>query len=158
MTIIQRFATIAALLISSSAAQAGGIEIHDQYAISGANPITGAAFMVIHNHGLTDDHLIGVRSDLAAVTQVHDSSMTADGVMSMSNLVDGVDLPAGGEILLERGAKHIMFMGLAAPFEQGQEVVVYLDFEVAGEVVVTMVVDNEATPMDHDEMDQATEN
>ena len=118
------------------------IEIHDQYARS-SNAMAGAAFMVIHNHGDTDDRLVGVSSDAAARVELHTHIEDADGIMRMTHVEDGLDLPAGGEIAMVRGADHVMFMGLNAPFEQDEVVTITFEFENAGEVVVEIPVDQD---------------
>ena len=128
------------------------IEIHDQYARS-SNTMAGAAFMTIHNHGDTDDRLIGVTSDASARVELHTHMEDADGVMRMIHVEDGFDLPAGGEIVMKRGAEHVMFMGLTDPFEQDNIVTITFQFEDAGDVVVEIPVDQNRVEMDHGDMD-----
>ncbi len=118
------------------------IEIHDQFARS-SNAMAGAAFMVIHNHGDSDDHLLGVASDAAARVELHTHRENADGVMQMLHLEDGVAIPAGGEIILQRGGNHVMFMGLTDPFEQDDIVTITFTFEHAGDVTVQVPVDQD---------------
>ncbi len=127
------------------------IEIHDAYARS-SNPVAGAAFMVIHNHGDTDDRLLGVTSDAAARVELHTHIEDADGIMRMTHIEEGFDLPAGGEIAMVRGAEHVMFMGLTDPFEQDAIVTITFEFENAGDVVVEIPVDQnrEATEASDD--------
>jgi periplasmic copper chaperone A len=132
---------VSALFLAAPVWAEEGIEIHDAYAIASPGGMSGAAFMTIHNHGGPSDRLIAVRSDAAARVELHANVESADGVMSMVHLEDGVDLPAEGEILLERGGEHIMFMGLREPFEDGRILQVTLLFEVAGEVTVAVPVD-----------------
>lgn len=130
------------------------IEIHDQYARS-SNTMAGAAFMTIHNHGDTDDHLIGVTSDAAARVELHTHIEDADGVMRMTHVDAGFDLPAGGQIVMKRGAEHVMFMGLTDAFEQDDIITITLLFENAGDVVVEIPVDQDRVDMDHGEMDHS---
>lgn len=123
------------------------IEIHDPYARS-ASPMarTGAAFMVIHNHGDADDRLIGVASPAAEKVELH-THREEDGVMRMIHVEDGFALPAGdGEIVMKRGGHHVMFMGLTAPFEHGETVPLTLVFETTGEVTLDVPVDLERRP------------
>jgi copper(I)-binding protein len=148
--------SFAALLAAVSAvpAFAEGIEFHDQYArSSGMSAVAGAAFMTIHNHGETDDRLIDVRSDVSARTELHTHIETGDGVMQMRHVPDGFDLPAGGEVVMERGGKHVMFMGLNDAMEQGDTLSVTFVFEQAGEMVVEIPVDLERTEGGHGQMD-----
>ncbi|MEL7099392.1 MAG: copper chaperone PCu(A)C [Pseudomonadota bacterium] len=120
------------------------IEIHDPYArVSRPGAPTGAAFMVIHNHGTTADVLLSARSDVAAMVELHTHIETGDGIMQMTEIEGGIPLPADGEHIMARGGDHVMFMGLTEPLVQGQEITVTLVFEQAGEVEVVIPVDNE---------------
>lgn len=125
-------------------ALADGIEVHDAYAIT-ARPgaPTGAAFMVIRNHGGAPDRLIGVRSDIAARTELHRHIQGADGMMQMFRIEDGLVLPTEAEIILGRGGDHVMFIGLTEPWSDGQTIAITLIFAVAGEVPVSIVVDRD---------------
>ncbi len=142
-------AGLLAVALSTPALAGEAIEIHDPYARS-SNPKAGAAFMMIHNHGETDDRLMSVRSDVARLVQLHTHVETDAGVMKMMHIEEGFDLPAGGMVHLERGGHHIMFMGLAEPFEQGATVPVTLIFEEAGEVEIMIEVDQDRKAMHGD--------
>lgn len=131
------------------------IEIHDPYARS-SNAMAGAAFMKIHNHGDADDRLIDVQSDVAARTELHTHIEDENGVMRMVHVEEGMDIPAGGDILMQRGGKHVMFMGLNDAFEQDETLTITLVFENAGEVVVEVPVDQTREDMmDHGGMDHS---
>ena len=66
--------------------------------------------------------------------------------MKMIELEEGIALSAGASHHLKRGGDHIMFMGLVEPLVQGGEVTVTLTFERAGEVMITVPVDNDRKP------------
>ena len=101
---------------------------------------TGAAFMVIHNHGDASDRLIGASSPAAKMVQLH-THREEDGVMKMIHVEDGFALPADGEIVMERGGKHVMLMGLTGPLEQDEMIPLTLVFEKSGELEVEVPVD-----------------
>lgn len=139
---ISRAALAAVLAAFALPALAEGVEVHDAYAIQAVpGGPSAAAFMVIHNHGGAPDHLIGVRSDIAARTELHTHIAGDDGVMQMVEVKEGFDLPTDGEILMQRGGDHVMFMGLNGPLEDGTVFPLTLIFENAGEVVVDVTVD-----------------
>ncbi|MWD26449.1 copper chaperone PCu(A)C [Aquicoccus sp. SCR17] len=115
------------------------ITIEDAYARS-SNPMSGGAFLTIHNDGEAD-RLTGIRSDAAKKVELHTTEMTDDGVMKMMAVEGGLDLPANGTLELKRGGNHVMFMGLTEPFEPGKTVPITLIFEKAGEVQVDVPVD-----------------
>ena len=162
MTLKSLFAVAAAALLLASPASAGEMMIHHTYAISNS-PMAGAAFMVVHNTTDEDDRLIDVRSDAAQRVELHTHIAGEDGVMKMVHVEDGIAVPAGEEILLERGAKHVMFMGLDSAWKEGDVIVLTLVFEKAGEITIEIVVGDAPTDgmmdhsaMDHSAMDHAT--
>ena len=133
-------AAFAALTLATPAL-AQQIAVHDPYARS-ASPMakTGAAFMMIHNHGTADDRLIGAASPAAKMVQLH-THREEDGVMKMVHVEDGFPLPADGEIVMERGGNHVMLMGLTEPFEQDKMIPLTLTFEQSGEIEIEVPVD-----------------
>lgn len=159
---------IAATLPFSALAE-GGIEVRDAYAISaGPAAPTGAAFMVIQNSGGSADRLIAAASPAAERVGLH-THIEDDGVMRMVQVEEGFDLPINGEILLQRGGHHVMFLGLTAAFEDGMMVPLTLTFAVAGDVLVEVPVDlkrmtgdaigkghRDNGAMDHGDMGHAT--
>lgn len=126
---------------------AGDIMVKDPYArTSMKNAKTGAAFMMLMNHGAEDDQLIDARSDIAKKVELHTHKENAEGVMRMMHVPEGFTIPAGGSHMLMRGGDHVMFMGLNQPLEHGDTVDVILVFEKAGEVPVSIPVDLERKP------------
>lgn len=148
MKLTKRFATAAAALtLMMGPALAEGIMVKDAYMrTSTPSSVTGAAFLVVMNHGDKDDRLISVTADIAGRVELHTHSENADGVMQMLEVEEGFAIPAGGMHQLKRGGDHIMFMGLNRPLEQGEEIPVTLTFENAGEVEVMIPVDRERKP------------
>lgn len=145
------FAAVAAAAFALPAF-AGDIEVHDPYArASSMMSSSGAAFMMIHNHGAQDDHLVSAASDIAEKVELHTHKEDETGVMRMIHVEEGFDLPAGGEIAMVRGGHHVMFLGLKQELKQGDIIPVTLTFEKAGDVVVEVPVDLERQP-DHGAM------
>lgn len=117
------------------------VAISDAFALASPGAArSGAAFMVISNAGTQDDRLVEARSDIAARVELHTHLMDSSGVARMVEVEDGFPVPAGGSHALQRGADHVMFMGLHQPLEAGQTVHVTLVFEQAGEVEVEIPV------------------
>ncbi len=139
-------AALAALLALPAVAH-DGVHIVDPYARSmGMNAKTGAAFMVIENHQAEDDRLIEARSDVAERVELHTHLIDANGVARMVEVKDGFAIPANGSHALERGADHVMFLGIKEPFVDGEAIPVTLVFERAGEVQVEIPVDLSRIP------------
>lgn len=139
-----------AALFALPALACDGFEVHDAYArTSTAMSQTGAAFMVIHNHGETDCHITGARSEIAARTELHTHSEDAQGVMRMIHVEEGFPLPVDGEVILERGGHHVMFMGLNQALAQGDVVEVTFTFADGAEKTVDVTVDLERAATGH---------
>lgn len=124
--------TAAAAEETTTTAAAAGVEIHDPQIPQPAGE-NGALYMLVHNHGSEDDRLVAASTDVAATVELHETVMEGD-TMTMRP-VEGYDVPAGGEVTLERGGKHIMLLGVD-PLEVGDVVTVTLEFEKAGTVVI----------------------
>ncbi|MCF6444027.1 copper chaperone PCu(A)C [Nereida sp. MMG025] len=131
--------------VTATMAQAD-INIKDAYArASTPTAKSGAAFMMITNTSDQADRLIGASSDVAKRVELH-THIEKDGVMNMVHIEEGFALEAGETIALERGGKHVMFMGLTQSFDDGAQVPVTLTFEKAGNVEVMVPVDLKRQP------------
>lgn len=152
-------ALAAALLLAGPLAAheivAGDIQIiHPFIPQPAASAMAAGGFMAIVNNGSEPDRLIGVESDIAKMTELHESRVDANGVGTMVH-IDVLEIPAGGTVSLEHGGYHIMFMGLNRPLEEGQMIDGTLIFERAGRVEVEFQVDPKG-PMDgHGGMDHS---
>lgn len=80
------------------------------------------------------DRLRGANSSAAGSMELHETTMDDDGTMTMTSL-DGLDLPADAEIVLEPGGYHLMLVD-AERMEVGDVVEVTLDWQRAGEMTV----------------------
>lgn len=103
------------------------------------NSGTAAAFMVITNNGTSDDRLLGGKTDVAAVVEVHEMKQQGE-MMIMSPLVDGLPIPAGETVTLEPGGYHIMMIGLTKDLKPGETYELTVEFETAGEVTLTVPI------------------
>lgn len=122
------------------------IKVMDPYARSSSpSAKSGAIFLELMNEG-ADDRLIAASTPIARTTQLHTHQEDANGVMKMLHVEEGFTLPAGGTLMLKRGGKHVMLMGLTAPLENGATVPLTLTFEKAGEITVEVVVDRDRKP------------
>jgi hypothetical protein len=124
------------------AAAQNGIEVYEPWmraaGMHGAN-VTGA-FLLLKNTGPADDRLVGARSEIAALVEIHETTME-NGVMSM-RAIEGIDLPAGGEAVLKPGGYHIMLINLKRELRDGEAISITLVFEQAGELEVAFPVRN----------------
>jgi copper(I)-binding protein len=99
----------------------------------------GGAFMTIANTGTAADRLTGGSTPVAGRVEIHAVDMEG-GVMSMRQLADGLEIPAGGEVTLKPGSFHVMLMDLKQPLKAGDKVPLTLTFKGAGTVETELVV------------------
>lgn len=87
-----------------------------------------AAFMVIQNNGDTEQRLVSAASDVAAVVEIHETTMV-DGTMRMRPVEGGVVIPAHGSVELKPRDLHIMLIGLHQALNAGDTIALTLTFE-----------------------------
>ncbi|MGW7362172.1 copper chaperone PCu(A)C [Streptomyces sp. NPDC054841] len=92
-------------------------------------------FLTVKNSGDTADKLTSVTSSLSDDVQIHE---TKNQKMQQ---VESFDIPANGELKLERGGSHIMFMALKKHPKQGDKVEIELHFEKADSIKVELPVE-----------------
>lgn len=107
-----------------------------------------AGYFHVRNDGGAPDRLLSVESAISAKAELHQSK-TEGGVMVMTPLADGVDIPAGGDIEFNPGGMHVMFIGLTGPLKVGDKVPVTLVFRDSGRIAVELPV--QTMPAGHDE-------
>lgn len=118
----------------------GTIEISDGFSRATLpNAPVGAGYITVTNKGTADDTLVSATSPVAGVTQIHEMKMEGD-VMKMTELPDGLVIPAGQSVTLAPGGLHIMFMELKEPLVEGSMVPVTLTFATAGTVEIQLAV------------------
>jgi hypothetical protein len=134
---IKKIATIAALMFVvtagfASAAEQATIEVVNAYAraVPPSAP-NSAAFMLIHNHGDVDRHLVSAGSDVSKVTELH-NHINDNGVMRMRQ-VPRITVPAKGSVELKPGSYHVMLIGLKQPLKEGDQVKLNLEFDDGSE-------------------------
>ena len=94
-----------------------------------------AAYVTIHNHGNSDERLIGINAEFAKKSEIHEMKLVGD-VMKMRPLADGIIIPAGGMATLQKGGNHLMFMGLKEPISLGGDYQITFQFETAGTITL----------------------
>jgi len=117
----------------------GEIDIGHPYARpTREGQMVGAGYLKLANKGPVD-RLVAATSPAAGSVEIHSMSMEGD-VMKMRQ-VDAIELATGQTVELKPGGYHLMLMGLKAPLKAGEKFPLTLKFEKAGEVVVTVNVE-----------------
>lgn len=137
---------------------AGDLQIiHPHIPQPAASAKTAGGYMVIVNTGSGTDRLIGVETEIAEKSEVHESKVDENGMGTMAH-IDALEVPAGGTVSLERGGYHIMLMGLKGPLTEGEKHKAVLIFEKGGRVEIEFQIDPPMgmAEMDHSTMDHST--
>ncbi|MBN1966087.1 MAG: copper chaperone PCu(A)C [Anaerolineae bacterium] len=101
-----------------------------------------AVYMTIANQGGAADRLVSAATDVAAVVEIHETTMDDAGVMRMRPLSDGLEIPANGSAELEPGGVHIMLMQLQQDLVAGETITLTLTFESGKTLTVEAEVRN----------------
>ena len=122
---------IAALSVFVAVAAHAQVEVGDAWTrATGPGQKATGVFMNLTAKKAT--RLVGVKSELTGVAEVHEMKMDKD-VMKMQ-AIKALDLPAGQTVSLKPGSYHVMLMDLKAPIAEGKHVVLTLLFEDAAGV------------------------
>ena len=133
-------ALLAGALLFAAPALADGIVVSDAWsrATPPAAPVA-AGYLTLTNKGPAADRLIGVTTGFAERAEIHHSAVT-NGVMRMTPLPGGVELPAGETVTLAPGGTHIMFIKPSHRLMAGETVAAVLEFENSGPVAAEFAV------------------
>jgi copper(I)-binding protein len=124
----------AGLVLAGCSAESG-----PELTVSGAfmpQPVgdMAAGFLTVENDGDDEDRLTSITSTLSDDVTIHETTN------QKMREVKSFDIPAGGELDLERGGNHIMFMALKQQPKQGDTVSIELHFEKSDPIKVELPV------------------
>ena len=137
------------LLAGPAFADEGPIHVADAKARPTAPGGTGVVYMLVMNHGAADDDLTGLSTPIADKAEMHRTT-DMNGVSHMEAVAD-LPLKANGAVDFGPGGLHVMLMGLKQPLKIGDSFPLTLTFAKAGQVTVTVSVQQikaKAKPMD----------
>lgn len=136
---------VAALTLNSTALAEdytlGRLKVGDPYARATV-PMqpAGAAYLTLENAGRQPDRLLGATSPVAQSVEIHTMTM-AGNVMKM-RMVDSIALAPAAKVVMQPGeGYHFMLLGLKQPLTSGQRFPLRLKFEKAGQLEVTVRVE-----------------
>ncbi|MGW9630332.1 copper chaperone PCu(A)C [Agromyces sp. NPDC055520] len=111
---------------SVEAEAATSVTVTDAWVKAGDDGMT-ALFGTLDNGGSATITLSGAETGAAEMAELHET-VESDGAMTMREKDGGFEIAAGGHLVLEPGANHVMLMGLTGPLRAGDEVTVTLAF------------------------------
>ena len=94
-----------------------------------------AAYLVISNCGSEAEKLLSVKSNAAALAELHITTMSGD--MASMNAVTQIEIPAGKKVELKSGSYHVMLMQIKQEIKAGDLVDLTLVFNTAGAIPIT---------------------
>lgn len=139
METIRRYIYIALfgfVLVACAAGGSGELQVNDVWARPGLANGNSAVFFLINNP-VAEDLLLSATSDVAGAVELHKTSMK-DGTMQMVQQMN-VPVPVG-ETIFSPGDLHVMLIGLKDDLKPGDTFTVTLNFETAGEQVLSVMV------------------
>lgn len=123
---------------------AGPLKIeHPWMRVPPAAAKVAGGFMKVTNTGTASDRLTGGSAAIAGRFEVHEMAVK-DGVMSMRELKDGLEIKPGQTVELKPGSFHLMLIDLKGRPAVGESVKGTLVFEKAGKVDVEFKVEDAA--------------
>lgn len=99
----------------------------------------GAFYLIIRNKGAAD-RLVSAESEACGSVEIHETSLSSDGLMSMRPLGDGLEIPAGEEVVLGPGGLHVMCIEKKADFTTGNKINLTLNFKTSGSTTVEVEI------------------
>ncbi|MBN1993179.1 MAG: copper chaperone PCu(A)C [Anaerolineae bacterium] len=144
------FILITVLAAQCGAARPDGLQIKVVEPWARSSPMVagnGAVFMELINEGDTDDTLLGAETDLAAVVELHETTMEGD--MMKMNPVSKIEVPAGGSVRLEPGGLHLMLINLRQELVPGEKVKLILNFEISEPLTIEAEIREMGAEMSH---------
>ncbi len=108
----------------------------------------GMSGMTIENTGDVAEKLVGATSPVCDHVEIHEMK-DDNGIMKMRKVEDGLEIPAGGKLVLESGSYHFMLMGLKEPLKAGSTIGIDVDFASGEKQHVDVPVVSRMEKMDH---------
>lgn len=138
ISVVAAMVFLGAAATQAQEASAPGLEISGGFfraaPMAGGN---GAGFVTIHSTGPADV-LLAFSTPACERPELH-THIHEDGIMKMRQ-VPSIEVPAGGNAVLQPGGLHLMCIGLTAKLAMGDLVPVTLEFQNAGKVEVNLPV------------------
>lgn len=118
---------------------AEGIHIEGAWARPGSEGRMSAAYFLITNFDDLPDTLLSANSNIAQLTEIHESYEREDDMVGMRE-VGTVEIPGGRTVRFEQGGLHVMLIQLTETLVDGDSFELSLEFAGHGEIIVEVPV------------------
>jgi copper(I)-binding protein len=98
---------------------------------------TAAVYFRIRNAGRAMETITKIASPAATSASFH-ATDNAKGIVSMSTIRDGLQVPPGASVSLRPGTKHIMLEGIEPTLRAGNVVPLWLKLEKTGWIAIAV--------------------
>ncbi|AFX99409.1 hypothetical protein A1OE_1235 [Candidatus Endolissoclinum faulkneri L2] len=123
----------------SRVAMSKGICIENAFSRASVGSLeNGVAFLTIKNTNIEIDNLIGAKTPIADLAELH-THLNENGVMKMRRL-DSIPVAGKSVVIMQPGGNHIMLMGLKKALKKGDSFCLTLLFEKAGEITFNVQI------------------
>ena len=92
-----------------------------------------AAYGNISNNSAKTDTLMGVGSDIALITELHETKKMPSGFWGMEH-IPSVNIEPGAKLSLKPMSYHVMLVDLTEKIKSGTQVNLWFEFENAGRI------------------------
>jgi copper(I)-binding protein len=96
-------------------------------------------YLTITNTGDKSERLIKVESDIASLSELHETTITND-LAQMKPIEGGLEIPAGSTVKLATGGKHIMLTQLKSEIVLGHTISITLTFDSGAVITLDVPV------------------
>jgi len=100
--------------------------------------VNGAAYLMIHNEGNSDDAILQINSPIADSVMIHQNVVSNGNVMMKH--VGYLPLKGHGMVQFTPGGFHVMLKGLKKPLVAGESFPITVMMEKAGEIHATVQI------------------
>ena len=97
----------------------------------------GVGYITIENKREGDITLKSAGSDIAGRVELHDHTMSPEGLMQMIEIKD-LKIPAGGSLAMAPGGKHLMLFELEGAINVGDKAKFTFNFDLGNEETHTV--------------------
>lgn len=133
-----------AILLSACGGDSGVIAVVDSWApATPPNAPSAAIYLEIDNGTGDDERLVDAEVDRCEAIELHNTTIDEDRIMRM-RLAEpaALEIPAGGELLMQPAGLHVMCIGLDEPFREGEALQLSLILESGIRLETTTPVEN----------------
>lgn len=116
---------------AGASATVGDLVVDHAFAYEPITAASGAAYFRVRNSGSVADTILEASSPVARGAMFHGSNM---------GHLEGLEIPAGGEVELKPGATHLMLSDFSAPPAAGDSLELTLRFAHAGSLTLKLPV------------------